>query len=105
YHNGWQIMLQIRNAPMELYDDSYRVEPEPWSGTNNATQPIHEYKGGIPVEPHVDNFLACIRSRQEPNAPVEVGHKAVTGPHMANLAMWRKRRGVLSEDGTKTADL
>lgn len=104
YHNGWQMIFQGRKATMELDDDGYRIYPEPWVGTNQAPQPIHEYKGGIPVEPHVENFLACIRSRQEPNAPVEVGHAAVTAPHLANLAMWRKRRVAVSEDGSTTAD-
>ncbi|MBI3427683.1 MAG: Gfo/Idh/MocA family oxidoreductase [Acidobacteria bacterium] len=105
YHNGWQIILQGRKATMELDDDGYRVYPEPWESTNKAPQPLHEYKGGIPTEPHVANFLACIKSRQEPNAPVEVGHNAVSAPHLANLAMWQKRRVVLSDDGTTTAKL
>jgi predicted dehydrogenase len=105
YHNGWQMIFQGRKATMELDDDGYRVYPEPWAGTNQVPQPIHEYKGGIPVEPHVENFLACIRSRQEPNAPVEVGHAAVTAPHLANLAMWRKRRVALREDGSTTTDI
>lgn len=105
YHNGWQIILQGRKATMELDDDGYRVYPEPWAETNKAPQTIHEYKGGIPTEPHVQNFLACIKSRQEPNAPVEVGHNAVSAPHLANLAMWQKRRVVLSDDGSTTAKL
>jgi MFS family permease len=58
YHNGWQIILQGRKATMELDDDGYRVYPEPWTGTNKAPQPIHEYRGGISAEPHVENFLA-----------------------------------------------
>lgn len=105
YHNGWQIILQGRKATMELDDDGYRVYAEPWESTNKIPPALHEYKGGIPTEPHVANFLACIKSRQEPNAPVEVGHNAVSAPHLANLAMWQKRRVVLSDDGTTTAKL
>ena len=105
YHNGWQIIIQGRKATMELDDDGYRVFPEPWKSTNEPPALLHEYKGGIPTEPHVANFLDCIRSRQEPNAPVEVGHNAVTAPHLANLSMWQKRRVVLSDDGTTTAKL
>ena len=105
YHNGWQIILQGRKATMEIDDDGYRVFPEPWESTNKAPQIIHELKGSLPTEPHVANFLDCIKSRKEPNAPVEVGHNAVSAPHLANLAMWQKRRVVLSEDGTTTAKL
>ncbi|NOT63696.1 MAG: Gfo/Idh/MocA family oxidoreductase [Acidobacteria bacterium] len=105
YHNGWQIILQGSKATMELDDDGYRVYPEPWESTNKIPTPLHEFKGGIPTEPHVRNFLDCVRSRQEPNAPVEVGHNAVSAPHLANLSMWQKRRVTLSDDGTTTAKL
>jgi predicted dehydrogenase len=100
YHNGWQITLQGRKATMVIDDDGYRVYPEPWKSTNQAPPMLHEYKGGIPTEPHVKNFLDCVKSRQEPNAPVEVGHNAVTGPHLANVALRSLRRAVLSDDGT-----
>jgi hypothetical protein len=35
----------------------------------------------------VQNFLDCVRSRNEPNAPVEVGISAARAGHVANLAM------------------
>jgi hypothetical protein len=46
----------------------------------------------IPVEAHIQNFLDCIKSRKEPNAPVEVGASAVSAPHLANLALHANRR-------------
>ncbi len=100
YHNGWQIILQGRNATMELDEDGYRVFPEPWKETNEAPPVVHNYKGGIPTEPHVKNFLECIKSRQEPNAPVEVGHHAVTGPHLANMALKQQKRVELNGLGS-----
>jgi len=36
---------------------------------------------------HVRNFLDCIRTRQQPAAPVEVGHRSATFCHIANIAM------------------
>lgn len=99
YEDAWKIHLQGKKATMVLDDDGYRVYPEPWQRPNIPPQPIHEYKGGIPTEPHVKNFLDCVRSRQEPNAPVEVGHKAVTGPHLGNLALRAQKRIVLGPDG------
>ena len=33
----------------------------------------------IPIETHIQNFLDCVKSRKEPNAPVEVGASAVSG--------------------------
>ena len=35
---------------------------------------------------HIANWLACIRAREEPNAPVELGNQAVNAAHAANLA-------------------
>jgi hypothetical protein len=41
---------------------------------------------------HQQNFLDCIRTRQEPNCPIEVAAAAVAGPHMANLAYREDRK-------------
>lgn len=100
YEDSWKIHLQGKKATMVIDDDGYRVFPEPWQRPNIPPKAMHEYKGGIPTDPHVKNFLECVKSRQEPNAPVEVGHNAVTGPHLANMAMRAQRRVVLSDDGT-----
>ncbi|HMV84947.1 MAG TPA: Gfo/Idh/MocA family oxidoreductase [Blastocatellia bacterium] len=105
YEDAWKIHLQGKKATMVIDDDGYRVFPEPWQRPNIPPKPTHEYSGGIPTEPHVKNFLDCVKSRQEPNAPVEVGHNAVTGPHLANMAMRQQKRVVLSDDGTTTAKL
>ncbi len=40
---------------------------------------------------HMQNFFDCVRSRKEPNAPVETGIAAARAGHIANLAL---RRGV-----------
>ncbi len=99
YEDAWKIHLQGKKATMVIDDDGYRVYPEPWQRPDIPPKAIHEYKGGIPTEPHVKNFLDCVKSRQEPNAPVEVGHKAVTGPHLGNLALRAQKRVVLGADG------
>src|SRR5262249_1299211 len=76
YQNGWSILFQGDQGSMELDDNGYRIYPEPWKKGMN---PSHEFKGGIPTEPHVKNFLDCIKSRKDPSAPIEVGHLAVAG--------------------------
>lgn len=100
YEDSWKIHLQGKKATMVIDDDGYRVYPEPWQRPNIPPPVLHEYKGGIPTEPHVKNFIDCVRSRKDPNAPVEVGHAAVTGPHLANMAMRAQRRVVLKDDGS-----
>jgi predicted dehydrogenase len=49
---------------------------------------VHLYRS----ENHWTNFLNCVRSRQEPIAPVEVSHRTVTMCHLANVAMLLKRK-------------
>lgn len=41
---------------------------------------------------HYRNFLDCVKSRQEPAAPVEIGHRSATLCHLGNIAMRLKRR-------------
>lgn len=36
---------------------------------------------------HVDNFLDCVKSRSEPVAPIEVGHRSITIAHLGNIAL------------------
>ena len=44
----------------------------------------------VPIESHIQNFLDCVKSRKEPNAPVEVGASAVSAPHLANVAFHQR---------------
>lgn len=41
---------------------------------------------------HMANFIECVRSRKEPNAPVEIGYRSAVAAHMANLAYRQKER-------------
>jgi len=40
---------------------------------------------GADARLHVRNWLDCIKTRQTPNAPVEIGHRAATICHLANI--------------------
>lgn len=41
---------------------------------------------------HFRNFLDCVRSRKEPLAPAEVGHRSATLCHIGNIAMRLRRK-------------
>ena len=56
----------------------------------------------MPIETHIQNFLDCVSSRKEPNAPVEVGASAVSAPHLANVAFHQDRRVQMKADGSGT---
>ncbi len=97
YMNGWTIFFHGNRGTMLLDNDGFKVYNEPW---HKNREPIYEFKGSISTQAHVNNFLECIKTRKEPNAPVEVGHSAVCGPHLANVAYHKKREARLSADAT-----
>ncbi|OHE81047.1 MAG: hypothetical protein A2107_11845 [Verrucomicrobia bacterium GWF2_62_7] len=41
---------------------------------------------------HMRNFLDCVKSRREPAAPVEVGHRSTSVCHLGNIAMTLKAK-------------
>jgi predicted dehydrogenase len=46
---------------------------------------------GLKIDPacqeaHVENFLACVRSRERPAADVEIGHRSISACHVGNIA-------------------
>ena len=38
------------------------------------------------------NFLDCVKSRQDPYFPAEIGHRCSTVAHLGNIAMWTGRK-------------
>lgn len=54
---------------------------------------------GFVARPHLQNWLDCIKTRNDPNAPVEAGHRSVAICHLANIARELGRR--LRWDPTK----
>lgn len=104
YHNGWGLLFQGQKGTLEICEAGYRVYNEPWS-RNRWDHPkpvIEELPGGLTEStPHVKNFLDCIRTRQQPNATIELGHQAVRPLHLANAAYHKRTRAELAEDGVR----
>jgi predicted dehydrogenase len=64
-----------------------KTQPESLATQVIGPQEIHLYDS----KNHHQNFLDCIKSRQEPIANVEVGHRSSTLCHLGNMAMLLKR--------------
>jgi len=97
YDNGWSIQFQGDKGTLILDEDGYRVWKEPWKDNR---EPAEKMEAQVPIESHIQNFLDCVKSRQQPNATVEVGASAVAAPHLANLAFHQERQVRLNADGT-----
>ena len=98
FRNGWTIELLGDEGTVVLNNRGYRLYAAPW--TQNQ-EPVKVYEDRLPTIPHVRNFLECVKSRDEPNAPVEVGHTAVCGPHLANIAFHRRSAAFLNPEATE----
>ena len=53
---------------------------------------------------HMANFVDCIRSRKEPNAPVEIGYRSAVAAHMANLSYRKSEKVTLDAVRRMTTD-
>jgi hypothetical protein len=57
------------------------------SGRENPVLKADSFRDG--TIDHMQNFFDCMRTRKEPNAPVETGVAAVRAGQMVNLAYRR----------------
>jgi hypothetical protein len=64
-----------------------------------AGELIYQERDRDSGEAHPQNFLDCIKSRKTPNCTVEIAAAAVTGPHLANIALREDRKVKLGKDG------
>jgi Oxidoreductase family, C-terminal alpha/beta domain len=56
---------------------------------------------GDPRPAHVRNFLDCVKSRQQPDLNLEVGHHVSTVAHLGNIA-YRTGRKVVWDAASET---
>ena len=54
-------------------------------------------RGTTHDQDHMRNWIECVRSRSQPNAPAEIGYRSAIAVHMANLSYKNKRRITLEE--------
>ena len=100
WENDWSITFLGDKGTLVLSEGTYRLYKEPWP---KFKEPILEAKAPVPLGAHVQNFLDCIKSRKDPNCTVEIAAKAVSGPHLANIAYRKGRRVHLGPDRVKVS--
>jgi predicted dehydrogenase len=83
------------NGKLYIDRQKYIYTPVPPRGPNGragAPEPVTQQAIGSLDEDHVNNFLACIRSRKLPNGDVLIGHRSAQASHLGNIAYVQKRR-------------
>ncbi len=90
YLEGGGLMFRGTKAAMRLHRSGFEVYQEVPTYTEAFTFPtpirkeVSAHDGTID---HIKNFLDCVRSRNTPNASVEIGVAAARAGHIANFAM------------------
>jgi predicted dehydrogenase len=75
--------LKIDRARLAFYRDDAAYA----AGTLTPEPEILVRSSGDGTLTHIQNWLDCIRSRRQPNAPIRIGHQAARTSHLANAAM------------------
>lgn len=92
---GGTIVFRGQKAMMKITRDGFVVYPEgvvPREKTSYPEPEIQMWSREDGTIAHMRNFLECVRSRREPNAPVASSVAAAEAAHFGNLALRRGRR-------------
>ena len=72
------------DATLKINRSGFTVHREHLEEGQNPVITAHSFRDG--TISHMENFFDCIKSRKEPNAPVETGVAAARAGHIGNLA-------------------
>jgi predicted dehydrogenase len=75
------------DATLKINRGAFSVYREGVQRDQNPVMTEHSFRDG--TIDHVQNFFECVKSRKEPNAPVETGVAAALAGHIGNLAFHR----------------
>ncbi|MGI5923004.1 MAG: Gfo/Idh/MocA family protein [Lentisphaeria bacterium] len=85
---GSKVIFHGSRGSLEVWRGGLKTDPADIADTVLADSAVRLYHS----DDHYGNFLDCIRSRQQPVCPAEVGHRSATCCHLANIAMQLGRR-------------
>jgi len=82
YANGVKVICSTENKGGTHFEGALPWDKADRSDIGPDGIRLYRAKGG-----HMGNWLECIRTRKDPSAPVEVGHRSVTVCHLGNIAI------------------
>jgi len=105
YKSGVEVHYELEQGPhgggifvgedckIEINRNKFTTNPKGFvqNPPDPATAQLWEGPGWI-ARPHMQNWLDCIKTRERPNADVEIGHRSITVCHLANIARELGRR-------------
>lgn len=105
YADGIVVKFERKDAPMggavfsgelckmEINRNRFATNPPDFVKDSPAPAVQEQWEGdGWIARPHIQNWLDCIKSRELPNADVEIGHRSVSVCHLLNITRELGRR-------------
>ncbi|MHB8897319.1 MAG: Gfo/Idh/MocA family protein [Thermoguttaceae bacterium] len=105
YANGVVVSYELESGPqgggiftgteckIEINRNKFTTNPPDFVKNGPAPADADKWEGaGWIARPHIQNWLDCIKTRQKPNADVEIGHRSISVCHLANLVRMLGRR-------------
>jgi predicted dehydrogenase len=98
YTDGTLVRFERENAPMggavftgseckmEINRNRFATNPPDFVKDAPGAAVAEKWEGdGWIARPHIQNWLDCIKTRERPNADVEIGHRSITICHLLNI--------------------
>lgn len=111
YGDGTLVRFELEKGPMgggifvgsdakiEINRNRFATNPTDFATDAPGPAVRQKWEGpGWTAAPHLANWLECIKTREEPNADVEIGHRSVTICHLINIARELGRKLVWNPD-------
>ena len=102
YPGNWNATFDATLAPgatgasIEIYGTEGRMQIDrkgfTFTPAGKGAEPTVVKATVEQTQEHVRNFLDCLKTREEPNGDVYVGHRSAQASHLGNLAWEQKRR-------------
>lgn len=78
FYGTKKTLIADADKEIRIYDTIDKITPE--------MKPVQSWPSRNETDYHVSNWLDCVKSRKEPNSPIELGHRVITSAHLANMA-------------------
>ena len=78
FYGTKQTLWADADKEVRVYDTIDKPKPD--------QKPIDSWKVEYEGPAHMKNWLACCKSRKQPNSTIELGHRVITAAHLANMS-------------------
>lgn len=98
YANGVEVHYELEKGPhgggvfvgedckIEINRNKFTTNPKDFVKDPPNPSEAQSWEGpGWIAKPHIQNWLDCIKTREKPNADVEIGHRSISVCHLANI--------------------